>query len=154
MKYFTKKLFFDEIKSLKDKKFPEDVVLYYYDDGFSKTVVTDIVAHWQSQLGAYINIEAVSSLEKLTSQLKDQTYALSIFPVFASSQSSKEYLEKFGINYKGEKLSKIQKDILKSKNIVPLMTQDTVVAYNKNLTSFNFSSGNGLIDFAYVVKTE
>lgn len=150
----SKKLFFDEIKSLKDKKFPEGVVLYYYDDGFSKTVVTDIVAHWQSQLGAYINIEAVSSPEKLTSQLKDQTYALSIFPVFASSQSSKEYLEKFGINYKGGKLSKIQKDILKSKNIVPLMTQDTVVAYNKNLTSFNFSSGNGLIDFAYVVKTE
>jgi hypothetical protein len=34
------------------------------------------------------------------------------------------------------------------------MTQDTIMAYNKNLENFGFSSGNGLIDFAYIVKHE
>ncbi len=150
----AKELFIKEIKLLKDKKFPENVVLYYYDDGFSKTVVTDIVGHWQNQLGAYINIEAVSSPDKLTSQLKDQTYALSIFPVNSASPRINEYLEKFGINYNGENLTKTQTKILKSNNLVPLMTQDTILAYNKNLQHFNPSNNNGLIDFAYIVKND
>lgn len=148
----SKKLFFDEIKSLKDKKFPEGVVLYYYDDGFSKTVVTDIVAHWQSQLGAYINIEAVSSPEKLTSQLKDQTYALSIFPLTANSQSSDEFLENFDVSYSGKSLSEIQEELLKSKNITPLFTQDTVIAYGTELSNVKLDKGDGCIDFAYIVK--
>ena len=150
----AKKIFADELKRLTDKKFPEDVVLYYYDDGFSNTVVTDIVGHWQNQLGAYINIEKVSSPALLESQLKDQTYALSIFPISADSMLVSEYLQKFGITYKNEKISKIQSKLLNSNNLVPLMTQDTVIAYSKNLENLKFENGNGCIDFAYIIKTE
>ncbi len=150
----AKKEFAAAVENLKDKKFPTDVVLYYYDDGISKSVVTDIVGHWQNQLGAFVNIEAVSSPSILTPQLKDQTYALSIFPATANSAHIDEYLEKFGIDYKNKDLEKVQQQILKSKNIVPLMTQDTTVAFSKNLNNLSFIHSNGSIDFAFVIKED
>ncbi len=150
----AKKLFKTEVESLVDKKFPTDVVLYYYDDNFSKTVVTDIVGHWQNQLGAFVNIESVSAPAVLQSQLTDQTYALSIFPISADSPDVSEYLEKFGIKYDGENLSELQSELLKSNNIVPLMMQKTIIAYSQNLTNLKFTHGNGSIDFSYIVKED
>lgn len=148
----SKKLFVSAVEKLKDKKFPTDVILYYYDDGISKNVVTDIVGHWQNQLGAFVNIEAVSSPAVLTPQLSNQTYALTIFPLTANSPRAQEYLKSFGINYKGESLAKIQEKLLKSKNIVPLMTQDTVIAYYDELKNVKLTDDGGCIDFAYIIK--
>ncbi|MBQ4120295.1 MAG: hypothetical protein IJD45_07910 [Clostridia bacterium] len=148
----SKKLFASAIENLTDKKFPTNVVLYYYDDGISKNIVTDIVGHWQNQLSAFVNIESVSTPEILHPQLKDQTYALSIFPVNANSQSVSEYLENFGISYTDEGLEDVQKKLLKSKNITPLFSQDTVIAYNEALTNVTVDHGNGCIDFAYIIK--
>lgn len=150
----AKELFKNEINNLVDKKFPTDVVLYYYDDGFSKTVVTDIVGHWQNQLGAFVNIEAVSAPSILLPQLTDRTYALSIFPVSADSPDKAEYLEKFGIQYNGENLSELQNQLLTSNNIVPLMTQKKIIAYSEDLINLKFTLGNGSIDFSYIVKED
>ncbi len=148
----AKNLFANAVENLTDKKFPTNVVLYYYDDGVSKNIVTDIVGHWQNQLSAFVNIESVSAPEVLLPQLKDQTYALSIFPLSANSQSASEYLENFGISYTDEGLADIQKKLLKSKNLTPLFSQDTVIAYNSALNNVTVDHGNGCIDFAYIVK--
>ncbi len=148
----AKNLFANAVANLTDKKFPTNVVLYYYDDGISKNIVTDIVGHWQNQLSAFVNIESVSAPEVLLSQLKDQTYALSIFPVSTNSQSVSEYLENFGISYNKEALDKVQLNLLKSNNISPLFTQDTVIAYNEALSNVAVDHGNGCIDFAYILK--
>ena len=148
----AKQLYSEEIKNLTDKKFPSDVVLYYYDDGFSKNVVTDIVGHWQNNLGAFVNIESVSSPSLLTSQLTEQTYGMSIFPISASSPEMSEYLQKFGITYNGQNLTELQMEVLKSNNVVPIMFQSTSLAYEKNLNNINFQHGNGCIDFAFIVK--
>ncbi len=150
----AKEIFSKAVNNLTDKKFPDNVVLYYYDDGTSKNIVTDIVGHWQSQLSAFINIESVSSPELLTNQLKEQTYALAIFPIVANSPSKAEYLKNFGISYSDQSLSNIQAKLLESKNITPLFTQDTVFAYNKTLSNLRLDSGNGCIDFAYIIKKE
>lgn len=150
----AKKLFKSELKKTDTEKFPSDITLYYYDDGFSKTIVTDIVAHWQNQLGAYINIKSVSSPALLISQLKKQTYSLGIFPVSADSPNLDEYLKKFTTKYSGKDLDTLQTEILSSKNIVPIMAQKTAIAYTDNLTGVNFTLGNGYIDFAYIVKSE
>lgn len=150
----AKKLFASEVTKLKDKKFPTDVVLYYYDDTNCKNMVTDIVGHWQNQLGAFVNIESVSSPDVLIEQLKTQTYAMCIFPVSADTPYVKDYLDKFGINYTGQNLSQLQSDLLNQKNIVPLANQLTTVAYNKKLTNLNFTHGNGYIDFSFVIKED
>ena len=149
----AKKLFSDEVKKLDGKKFPS-TMLYYYDDGVSKNIVTDIVGHWQNNLGAFVNIEAVSSPSVLHSQIIDQTYSMSIFPISADSPEMEEYLEKFGIQYKGQKLSDIQVNLLKSNNVIPLMFQSTSVAYSKRLSEVNFEHCNGCIDFAFIVKSD
>lgn len=147
----AKRLFKNEIEYLKDKKFPEDVVLYYYDDGFSKTVVTDIVGHWQNNLGAFINIESVSSPEILLSQLKKQTYAMCIFPVTAESPLVNEYLEKFG---KNKYSSNAQSQLLETYNLSPLMFQSTTIAYGENLSGVDVKLGNGCLDFSFIVKKD
>ncbi len=150
----AKQIYADAIIKLTDKRFPKDVVLYYYNDGFSKTVVTDIVGHWQNHLGAFVNIEAVSSPDLLTSQLTAQTYGMSIFPISANSPEMKEYLKKFGIDYNNQSLTEVQINILKSNNIVPIMFQSTSIAYTSNLNDVIFTHGNGCIDFSFIVKTE
>ena len=149
----AKILFSSEVKKLDGKKFPS-TMLYYYDDGISKNVVTDIVGHWQNNLGAFINIESVSSPSVLHSQIIDQTYSMSIFPISADSPEMEEYLQKFGINYTGQNLSDIQVNLLKSNNIIPLMFQGTSVAYSKRLSEVTFEHGNGSIDFAFIIKSD
>ena len=148
----SKDIFAKAVENLNDKKFPTNVVLYYYDNGFSKNIVTDIVGHWQNKLSAFVNIESVSAPEVLLPQLKEQTYALSIFPLTANSQNASEYLENFGINHNGGSLSEIQDKLLKSKNITPIFTQDTVIAYSTQLNNVTLDKGDGCIDFAYIVK--
>lgn len=150
----AKKLYLSELEHFENKKFPADVILYYYDDGNIKNVVTDIVGHWQSNLSAFINIESVSSSSLLTSQLINPDYKMSIFPIRADSTNLAEYLKNFGITYNGENLTEIQTGLLKSNNIIPIMFQDTVLAYYPTLSSVCTELGNGYVDFAFIVKEE
>ena len=93
----AKKIYLQEISKLNDGKFPTDIILYYYDDGYIKNIVTDIVGHWQSNLSAFVNIETVSDAALLTNQVTDQTYKMCIFPISAESPQISDYLKKFGI---------------------------------------------------------
>ncbi len=147
-----KNLYLNELSKLPDKKFPTDVVLYYYDDGYVKNVVTDIVGHWQSNLSTFINIEAVSSPELLTSQLTDQTYRMAFFPIRADSKNIKEYLKNFELQYDGGSLDTVQAQLLTGNKIIPVMTQNTVIAYSKELSNVVAENGNGYIDFSYIIK--
>lgn len=150
----AKQLYLNELERLPDKKFPADVVLYYYDDGNVKNIVTDIVGHWQSQLSAFVNIESVSQSSRLQEQITEQSYKMAIFPIKADSSNITEYLKKFGKTYNGEDLTTVQTELLKSNNIVPVMFQSTVIAYSPALTNVYAELGNGYIDFAYIIKQE
>jgi len=148
----AKRLYLSEINNFENGKFPDDVILYYYDDGYIKNVVTDIVAHWQSKISAFINIETVSSSDLLISQLTEHTYPLSIFPIRAESRELAEYLKNFGIVYNNQPLEKLQEEILKSNNILPLMFQNTNIAYVSNLENVVSEYGDGYIDFSFIIK--
>ena len=150
----AKKLYFSELERFEDKKFPSDIILYYYDDGNIKNVVTDIVGHWQSNLSAFVNIEAVSDSSLLTSQLTDQSYKMSVFPVRADNANPAEYLKKFGVSYNGEDLTTVQANLLKANGIIPIMFQNTVISYSPALSSVYTELGNGYVDFAFIVKDE
>lgn len=150
----AKRLYLNEIALLDGKKFPTDITLYYYDDGSIKNAVTDIVGHWQSNFSAFVNIEAVSDSSLLLPQLTEQTYAMTLFPVSADSPFVEEYLEKFGIERNGDTLSSLQEKITESKNIIPVIFQNTVIAYGSQLSGVNVSLGNGFADFAFIIKSE
>lgn len=149
-----KRLFSTEVRKLEDNKFPSDIVLYYYDNGAIKPVVTDIVGHWQSNLAAFINIEAATSAEVLLPELKKQNLSMAIFPVKADSVYLSEYLDDFGINYKNNKLSALQSEILESKNIFPIAFQNTTVCYSQAIKEIYTFPGDGYIDFSFIVKEE
>lgn len=149
----AKELFAKEISKLEDKKFPTDIKLYYYENGVIKPVITDIAGHWQNNLGAFINIEAVSSAEKLIPELKNQTLTMAVFPVRAESDVLSEYLENFA-EVSGNNPTEIQNNILKGNNIFPLLFQNTTIAYSQSLSDVTTTLGNGYIDFSFIVKTE
>lgn len=153
-KVISKQLYLKELDKLEGKKFPSDVVLYYYDDGFIKNTVTDIVGHWQSNLSAFVNIEAVSKASLLTDELKSQSYKMALFPVRADSSELYEYLNKFGVAYNNEPLPNVQESILKNNNIIPILFQTTDLAYSKALSNVVMEAENGYIDFSFIVKED
>ena len=112
------------------------------------------MGHWQSQLSAFINIEAVDSPDVLLPQLKEQTQTIAIFPVSANGNYLEEYLENFGVTYNGENVSQIQAELLKSKKMTPIVFEDTTVCYSPQIKEISVDAGNGFIDFSFVVKEE
>lgn len=148
-----KSLFKTEVKKLEDSKFPSDITLKYFDNGYIKPVITDIVAHWQNNLSAFVNIETVNEKELLLPQLKEQTIVLSVFPVEITGTNIAEYLQYFNKAYDKE-ATEIQKDILSSKNIYPLLFQNTTLCFSQSIKEFPTSDDNGYIDFSFVVKDE
>ena len=141
-----------EVKKLENAKFPSDIKITYYDNGFVKPIVTDIVGHWQNNLSAFVNIESVQEADLLLPQLKNQTLSMTIFPVKADSKNSAEYLANYGIS--DTNLSKAQEDLMTNKNIIPLFFQDTTLCYSPNILEISLNEDNGLIDFAFIVKKE
>lgn len=148
-----KELFNKEINTLDEKKFPSDIKLYYYDNGVIKPIITDIVGHWQNNLGAFINIEAADSAEKLVPELKNQTLTMAVFPVRAVSGDLNEYLSNFK-TVSGETTAEIQTNLFKDNYVVPLLYQNTTVAYSSSLSDVFTTLGNGYIDFSFIIKTE
>lgn len=149
----AKKLYFSELEALPNKKFPADALLYYYGNESVKPVVTDIVGHWQANLAAFINIETASDPELLLPQLSEQSYSFAFFPVRADSNRADEYLKKFGI-FENTNLQEAQSKILSSNSIIPVMFQNTVIAYAPTLQNLNAELGNGYIDFSFIIKED
>ncbi len=150
----AKRLFSQELNLLPDKKLPADTKLYYYDDGCIKNTVTDLVGHWQNNLGAFINIETVSSAEKLIPELTEPTLPIAVFPIRADSADLYEYAEKFGISARGKSAAEIRSELLAGTHIIPLVRQSTVIAYSSALSEVTADCGDGYIDFSFIIKTE
>lgn len=148
----AKKQFTAGISRLPQKKFPSGVILTYYDNAPFKSVVTDIVGHWQNKLGAFVNIEATK--ENLAGQLTDQTLTMAIFPYKTSRNEMVEYLKGFGVDYRGEGLEAVQNSVLSGQKVIPIAFQDTTVAYASTLKEVFIEPENGYMDFAFFVKNE
>ena len=112
------------------------------------------MGHGQNNLGAFVNIEAVNSAEKLLPELKNPTLDMSVFPVRADSADLGEYLSSFGIDAGNESPSDLQKKVLKSSKVFPIAFQNTTIAYSSALSDVFTSFGNGYIDFSFIVKTQ
>lgn len=149
-----KSLFIKELNYLPDKSFPKDVTLYYYDNGNSKSAVTDIASHWQSNLSAFVNIKPATSADALLPELVEKNLKMAVFPVRAASSNISEYLAQFGIASSGKELSSIQSEILSGYSVIPLFYENTVLAYSPTLTNVEAQLGDGYVDLAYVVKIE
>ena len=147
-----KDLFITEVKKLEGAKFPSNVTLRYYDNGYIDAYVTDIVGHWQNHLSAFVNIAPVANAEDLLPQLKTQTLQMAIFPVNFSSKNYTEYLENFNISDFSKSPADLQSEVLSSKNVLPIFFQNTTLCYSREISEIYTTEDNGYIDFAFIVK--
>ena len=146
-------LFTQEIVKTEEKKFPQ-TTLTYYDNEEIKPIVTAIVGHWQQSLSAFVNISPYKANEDLLPQLTNHTLPMSVFYVKASSGYIDEYLEHFGAQYDGQNLKDIQADILESRNIIPLVFENTNIVYNNVLNNVYTTTLGGYIDFSFIIKKD
>lgn len=137
---------------MKDQHFPE-TTLYYYSEG-AKETVTSIVGHWQSQLSAFINIEEVSSVEKLLPQLESQTLPLCFFPVKANSTFLREYLMKYGADPKNGGEVVAQQNILSGNRIIPIAFTSTTLGHTETIETLPLAETSPYLDFAMIKKNK
>ena len=146
----AKNLFVRGLQKMKDQHFPE-TTLYYYSDS-AKEPITAIVGHWQSQLSAFINIEEVSSVEKLLPQLENQTLPLCFFPVKANSSFVREYLLKYGADPKNGGEVVAQQNVLSGNRIIPIAFTSTTLGYTEALDGLPLAETSPDLDFAMIKK--
>lgn len=84
------------VKSFKNKKLPQISVLTV-DLPEIKSVLTEIVSTWQSDLGAYINISTVSSEEVLMSTVINGMFDVAFVPFGDDVIDTMQMLDKLGI---------------------------------------------------------
>lgn len=148
----AKPLFVRGLQKMKDQHFPE-TTLYYYSEG-AKETVTSIVGHWQSQLSAFINIEEVSSVEKLLPQLESQTLPLCFFPVKANSTFLREYLMKYGADPKNGGEVVAQQNILSGNRIIPIAFTSTTLGHTETIETLPLAETSPYLDFAMIKKNK
>ena len=146
----AKKLFSEAVRALENKKLPP-TALKYYSNAPIKDAVTSIVAHWQQNLSAFINIEAVDSQDAFALQLKEKSLTMALFPITADSASLKEYLATLS---KSGTAAQAQTELLKDNSIVPIAFEQTTLAFSEKVEFTRLDPGNGHIDFAYVLKED
>ncbi len=129
--------------------------LYYYNNPQMTLPLNDIIGHWQKQLGAYINTKPVDNLDDLKYSLANNECAIAVYPITITDKDPAVLSYNLGYthaNIGAASLSDIQTLILSEMKLMPIAFENTVIAYSKDITEFNFNIGNGCIDFAYITK--
>ena len=117
--------------------------------------ISDIVGHWQKELGAYINTKSYDSLDDLKLAHRTGECAIAVYPITITDKDPSVLAYQLGYDFSKtsvKSLPEVQRNILGDKKLMPLAFENSVAAYSKDIVDFNFTIGNGLIDFAYVTK--
>ena len=150
----AKKLYNTALSHYSAQRLPS-TKLYYYNDTNMSRPINDIVGHWQKELGAYINIKPCDKIEDVKLALSNGECAIAVYPITIIDKDPSVLAFKLGYDFSKtsvKMLPEVQKNILGSKKLMPLAFENSVAAYSKDIIDFNFTIGNGLIDFAYVTK--
>ena len=146
----ARNLFSNAVKKMEDKIFPGATMIYYADDCMLP-VTKSIVAHFQQNLSAFINISPAKHPEELKEELKKFSLQFAMFPVKARNCDVSEYLVNFG-GYDGVDPATAQQRILAGQTVIPICYENTNLCYAKNLSNISFENIDGYIDFSFVVK--
>ena len=146
----AKIIFSAAVKLMEDKAFPP-ALMYYYKDDCILPAAKAVVAHFQQNLSAFINISPAKHPEELKNELKGTTLQFSLFPVKANGSDVSEYLYNFG-SFDGIDSKQAQEQILSKQTIVPICFENTNLCYSKALNNIVFENQDGYIDFSFVTK--
>ena len=126
------------------------LVLRYVDNPVCEMAAKAIAAHWQQNLGIFINIEKVN-LDYATTLLKGGESAV-IMPFTSFGGSYSSYIASLGSKALNPKTA--QTEILSSYNYLPLFFSDKYIAYNDYIKIFDEFISYGVPDLALITKNE
>ena len=129
--------------------------LYYYNNPDMVLPINALVGHWLKQFGAYINTKPYDDMSDLKFALDTGECAIAVYPITITDKDPSVLAYQLGYDFSKtsvKSLPDVQTSILSERKLMPLAFENTVAAYSDDIVDFNFSIGNGLIDFAYVTK--
>lgn len=166
--------FLAAIKTLKNKRLPNINVLCIDNDEIA-SLLTDVLSTWQNNLGAYINIEKVSSEAALSKRISSGDFLIAFVPFadnvidnlsnFTSagnenlSLQNKEFDKAFkNLNnshtFEGAKaeITNLLQILSETSTIIPIVSIPTAFIWDENYKNVYFSKHNGTIDFSIIYK--
>lgn len=111
-----------------------------------------IASHWQKNLGAFVNIEEVSSLSALKSAYVSGDYTLIVMPFTASFSHTGVYLSQFETDKSS--ISDAQNELGINSVCYPLYTESSFTAHLSYIENADKISFGGVPDLALAIKTE
>ena len=139
------------VNKMENKKFPASTLYYSESDGI-KPIVTSIVAHWQKNLSAFVNIQSASPTEDMINQIDNPTLSFAVFPIKANNTSLSEYYSQIGVL--GGDTVTVQSQLLKNYTLIPIAFENTNIVYTSSIKKIFSEPQNGYIDFSFVIKEE
>ncbi len=165
--------FLTAITQLKDKKLPNISVLTVENAG-TKTVLNEIVAQWQSTLGAYINITTVASEQALLDRVNSKNFTVALVPL---SGDIAEILSQFSLYDSGlyinnndydnaikslntsttrreaeKSIGKCVEILSNESTVIPIVSFPTAYIFSGNYNNVAFSEVDGTVDFSIIYK--
>ena len=176
----ARELFLRSLKSIPNKTLPNFSVLCV-DDSYIKSTLTQIISGWQQVLGAYVNIETVSSMEAFIKALKSGNYTAAFVPLSSSNGNVTTFLKQFtsdsvqnyynfsdknydsivteistcsDITQLSQLINNAENLLLNDTFIIPVFSSPTAFAYSSTFSDVSFFPFGGSIDFAYISLTK
>lgn len=168
----SRKLFLEGVSKLKDGKFPKVSVLTV-DNTDVKSALNYVISGWQKNLGAYVNVETISSEASLLERVKSGDYKIALIPI---NPNTSEALELFasggGADIKSEEyngfvsaleathkaddalsllnnaLDLIQKD----SSVIPLFSSPATMIWDSAYKNVIFNKIDLTVDFSWIYK--
>lgn len=123
-----------------------------YSDGTAAAAAKALAAHWQQQLGAFVNVEQVSSLSSLEYAYKTGGYSLLIMPVTATSRHSGSYLARFMTGE--DDIASAETEFANASLCYPLFFRERYSAAAYYMKNYTATVSSGIPDIALAMKTE
>lgn len=141
---YAKSSYATEIKKFQNSALPTNT-MYYYNNGNISEAIKMIAGHWQQNLGAYINIEALNSNNAV--KLKQGDYSLTVY----CEQINSADLIKYAGFFHTINTANLKAEILNG-NTYPIAYSGSVIAYTNSLQNIITDSTINIIDFSFTNK--
>ncbi len=166
--------FLEAIKTLKNKKLP-NLTVFCIDNDEIVSVLTDTLSAWQRNLGAYVNLERISSESALLNKVSSGDFTIALVPFSDELTDNLGNFATNGNSYLSIQSSDYDKAFERLKNaytfanatpeittmvqllstdstVIPIVSVPTAFVWNKNYQNVYFSNRNGTIDFSIIYK--
>lgn len=140
-----------EVLSSPNKK-PPELLLQYYDDTVAEATAKSIAAHWQQMIGAFINVEKISSLKQANTLFENGGYTMMILPFSSEYGNLAAYMTAFHTSANEPKT--LQSELSTNYRCLPLFYANRYVCANASITNLAQTIKNGIPDMAFIIKLQ